>query len=156
MEDEAQPRLRGLGGRATPTAQCRGVVYQLLRAKAVPTPSVRGRRLRCPGARRSDLAEQGQRPLRTDQFGGPLFESYAVHAGEIRPPLCGIRIEHLEHQHETSLGGVILAQAVAHQWDGAGSLESEITCREVPEREFLRSKGAPTGGKITDREGIIT
>ena len=150
MEDEAQPRLRGLGGRATPTAQCRGVVYQLLRAKAVPTPSVRGRRLRCPGARRSDLAEQGQRPLRTDQFGGPLFESYAVHADEIRPPLCGIRIEHLlvEHQHETSLGGVILAQAVAHQWDGAGSLESEITVAKFPSGNFCDRKARRPAEKL--------
>jgi hypothetical protein len=60
------------------------------------------------------MTEHGQDPFRPDQVGGPLLECDPVHLAEIRPPICGIRIEHLhvEDQHELRFGDLVLGQSV--------------------------------------------
>src|SRR6266403_292448 len=70
---------------------------------------------------RSNLAQHSKQ---TYQGLGFLLECRPVHAGEPGPPLRGVRSVEIfvENQHELSLCGLILAQAITKQRNDAGGL----------------------------------
>jgi hypothetical protein len=109
--------------------------------------------------------KNGKDSLRPDQAGGLLLEGRAIHPGELRPPLRGMRPVEIfvEHQHELRLLGFVLAQAIAQQRKGAGGLAdgggprvfvpdrlSDLLVHEVDEVEDEGDEFGAAGGCCHD------